>query len=198
MKILLVNNHTQHLEYLMEALQGHEVEVVMYEPGVKLDHSDKDLVILSGGGGEGLEIHDKYRRGKLWYQEQMEFVRQIDKPVIGICMGFEVIARAYGSVVKPMKNGLIQGYFNIQPTDQGHQTFGQAQLLQYKAHSWHVAQAPKDFEVLATSPSGVEIIKHQNRPIMAVQFHPEKGGSLSLPQLIEWIVPQTFPESVSA
>jgi GMP synthase-like glutamine amidotransferase len=184
MKILLINNHTQHLDHLLESLDGHEVEVVMYEPGAKLDHNDKDLVILSGGGGEGLEIHDRYRHGKLWYKEQMEFVRRCDKPVLGICMGFEVIARAFGAPVKPMKNGMIHGYFRFETTPKGRLDLDKDQLLQYKAHSWHVPKAPKDFEVLAASADGVEVIRHKKRPILAVQFHPEKGGTIDLKQLL--------------
>ncbi len=185
MKILLVNNHTQHLDHLLESLDGHEVEVVMYEPGAKLNHSDKDLVILSGGGGEGLEIHDKYHRGKLWYKEQMEFVRRCDKPMVGICMGFEVIARAFGAPVKPLKNGMVHGYFKFSTTPKGYLALDKDKLIQYKAHSWHVAKPPKNFEVLAASGDGVEIIKHNKRPILAVQFHPEKGGTLNLASLLK-------------
>ena len=184
MKILLVNNNTIHLEYLLEALAGNEVEVVNYRPGVKFNHQDKDVIILSGGGGEGLEINDKYRRRQLWYQDQMEFVRRADKPVIGICMGFEVIARAFGAPVKQLKSGLIHGYFQLNTTPQGRQVLSKDHLVQFKAHSWHVPQAPKDFAVLATSTDGIEIIQHKTRPILAVQFHPEKGGTLNLQQLL--------------
>ena len=184
MKILLVNNHTLHLEHLLESLAGHEVEVVEYLPGVRLNHAGKDLILLSGGGGEGLEISDKYRRGKLWYHDQMEFVRNVNKPVVGICMGFEVIARAFGAPVKRMKRGLVHGYFKLDTTPEGRRALGDNQLLQYKAHSWHVPQPPQDFEVLAVSPDGIEIIKHRHRPILAVQFHPEKGGTLQLKELL--------------
>lgn len=184
MKILVINNNTLHMENLMDNLHGHEVETVHYTPGTKLNHHDKDLILLSGGGGEGLEIHDKYRRGKLWYDDQMKFVKDCDKPLIGICMGFEVIAQAFGAPVKRKKDGLTHGYFKIDTTPAGRRLLDKDQLLQYKAHSWHVPEPPKDFEVLATSPDGIEIIKHKTRPIIATQFHPEKGGTLNLGQLL--------------
>lgn len=185
MKILLINNNTLHMDYLMDALADHDVEVVNYEPGARLNHGDKDLILLSGGGGEGLEIHDKYRRGKLWYQDQMEFVRRTDKPVLGICMGFEVVARAFGAPVRQMKKGLVHGYFKLDTTPQGRLALGRDRLVQFKAHSWHVPAAPNNFDVLAVSPDGLEIIRHRWRPILAVQFHPEKGGTLGLPALID-------------
>jgi anthranilate/para-aminobenzoate synthase component II len=102
MKILLINNHTQHLSNLNQSLAGHQVEVQIYRPGLDFHAEDKDLVILSGGGGEGLEINDFIRRGKLWYQDEMDFILRTAKPIIGICMGFEVIARAHGSDIPKM------------------------------------------------------------------------------------------------
>lgn len=51
MKILLINNHTVHLESLTQALAGQDVETQLYQPGLDFHYEDKDLVILSGGGG---------------------------------------------------------------------------------------------------------------------------------------------------
>jgi hypothetical protein len=73
MKILLVNNHTDYLHNVQAALAGHNVEVQEFKPGLKFNHEDKDLVVLSGGGGEGFELKDKFR-GKLWYEDEMSFV----------------------------------------------------------------------------------------------------------------------------
>jgi GMP synthase-like glutamine amidotransferase len=99
MKILLINNNTLHLESLNKSLNGHQVEVQVYKPGLQFNHDDKDMVILSGGGGEGLEIYDQHRPGRLWYEDEMDFVLNCDKPLIGICMGFEVICAAYGQKI---------------------------------------------------------------------------------------------------
>jgi GMP synthase-like glutamine amidotransferase len=183
MKILLINNNTQHLAYLQKALANHEVEVQVYKPGLEFNYHDKDLVILSGGGGEGLEIHDYHTPGKLWYDDEMNFVRTCQKPILGICMGFEVISRAFGATVQKLQKGL-DGFAPVQATDLGKKLFGKSKLKQYEAHDWGVPNAPSGFDVLAKSPTGIEIIKHQNRPIFATQFHPEKGGTLKLEQII--------------
>lgn len=183
MKILLVNNHTRHLEFLNKALAGHDMEVVVYQPGVDFNDSDKDLIILSGGGGEGLEINDTHH-GRLWYSDEMEFILRTDKPILGICMGFEVISRAYGSAVTEMKE-LIQGFRKVTPTRSGLQRFQRDNLRQYEAHQWQVEDIDtKQFEVLAESSTGLEIIRHRRRPIIATQFHPEKGGTLKVQTLL--------------
>jgi carbamoylphosphate synthase small subunit len=41
--------------------------------------------------------------------------------------------------------------------------------------------------VLAHSVTGIEMIKHRSRPIIATQFHPEvEGGTLKLQQLLSY------------
>jgi anthranilate/para-aminobenzoate synthase component II len=184
MKILIINNNTRHLFYLKKALAAHELEVVIYEPGVSLNCRDKDLVILSGGGGEGNEINDTVNKGKLWYDDEMEFILRCKKPIVGICMGFEVIARAFGSQVKEMDD-LIRGYKNLTTTPAGEKAFLRRNIKQYEAHKWYVPSIDDNqFEVWAESPSGIEAIRHKTLPIIATQFHPEKDGTLALSHII--------------
>lgn len=186
MNILLINNHTQHLEALNEALSAHNVEIQSYEPGITFNDAGKDLVILSGGGGEGLEIYDKVARGKLWYEDQMNYVLTSKKPILGICMGFEVICSAYGALVPKMPK-LIQGFMELEVTNKGKEVLGNTSLRQYEAHQWYVPSvSEKYFDVLAESPTGVEVIRHKWRPILATQFHPEvTGGTLIFKHLFK-------------
>ena len=184
MKILLINNHTVHLNSLGKALAGHQVEVQTYRPGIKFNYHDKDLIVLSGGGGEGLEIHDEYQPGRLWYEDEMQLVRMADKPMLGICMGFEVMARAYGAPITPV-GSLILEPTKLQVTKDAQTILNQRALVQYEAHSWRVQDVPSDFEVLATSKTGVEMFRHKN--LIATQFHPEKGGTLELNRLINLV-----------
>jgi len=180
MKILLVNNNTRHLNSLQESLKGHNVEVQLYQPGIEFHDQGKDLIILSGGGGEGLEIDDKVDDQRLWYQDEMEFVLRNKKPIIGICMGFEVICRAYGRDI-PKMSKLLEKQTKLKTTGKGRSLLGMNELSQFEAHQWHVAAAPAGFEVLADSDYGIEIIKNGN--IFATQFHPEKFGTLRLNRL---------------
>jgi len=184
MRILLINNHTVHLPYLGKSLAGHEIEIQKYRPGIEFNYQDKDLIILSGGGGEGLEIDDEYEPGRLWYDDEMELIRNANKPIIGICMGFEVMAKAYGAPVTSAGQ-LVLGRDDVQVAKDFTPVLGKS-LLQYEAHSWRVEDVPSDFEVLATSKTGVEIFKYesQNGLRFATQFHPEKGGTMTVPNLL--------------
>lgn len=189
MKILLINNYqhgneTATYEALQLGLAGHEVQVQRYQPGLKFNDTNKDLVILSGGGGEGSEINDTYTKDKLWYEDQINFIRTTDRPILGICMGFEAIARAYGSDAIEMDK-YISGFKKLSTTKGGRVKLNENRLDQYENHKWVIPSVPaKYFETLAYSTSGIEMIKHKTKKIIATQFHPEKGGTLELNQLI--------------
>jgi len=176
MNILLVNNHTRHIGALSSQLAGHNVEILEYQPGAIFNAKHKDLVILSGGGGEGREIRDKHK-GDLWYKDELQFILDCPAPMLGICMGFELMAHAYGSPIATLDKGL-HNFVDFQARD------GQA-FRQFESHDFAVQQvSSKHFEVLAESETGIEIIKHHQRPIFATQFHPELGGSLQLSRLL--------------
>jgi len=179
MKILLIDNSTELLQQISDGLKGHDVEIVHYRPGVKLSTRGKDLVILSGGGGAGRELYDLHHTGDLWYKDEIDFILDCDKPILGICMGFEIIAHAYGSKLQKLPKK-IAGLKRIQ-------TGPAVYIKQYKEHQWCIPTVSEEhFEILATSKTGVEMVRHKTKPILATQFHPEvAGGELNLEHLIK-------------
>ena len=68
-------------------------------------------------------------------------------------------------------------------SDGAEDLIGQTTLQQFESHRWRVEDVPSEFEVLATSKSGVEMFRYKN--FLATQFHPEKGGSLNLSNLLQ-------------
>lgn len=184
LKILLIDNHTDYLHNVQAALAGHDVQIQVYKPGLKFDDTGKDLIVLSGGGGEGYELKDK-RHGKLWHQDEMEFVLACEKPIVGICMGFEVISAAFGSKVSSIGR-LVKGFKPVKATSQGRNSLPQIKLSQFEWHRYSIQDvSAEQFEVLAHSSTGIEMIKHRRRPIIATQFHPEvAGGTIDLQNLI--------------
>lgn len=79
---------------------------------------------------------------------------------------------------------LHQGFFDIKATNKGQRRLPKNRLKQFESHRWAVTNMHKDFEVLAESNTGIEVIKHKSKPIFATQFHPEVGGTLPLKELL--------------
>ncbi len=166
------------MQALTVALAGHQVDVANYKPGIDFSYDDKDLIILSGGGGEGCEINDVVKPGKLWYEDEMELVLRADKPILGICMGFEVICRAHGGRIEELPTSVIE-YGKMSLTKKGQSQFGKKTLTQYEAHEWYAPNVPSKLKALADSANGVQIIRHDKG--LATQFHPEvPGGTYDL------------------
>ncbi|KKR79369.1 MAG: hypothetical protein UU24_C0010G0013 [Candidatus Nomurabacteria bacterium GW2011_GWA2_40_9] len=46
-------------------------------------------------------------------------------------------------------------------------------ILIYKSHRFCIEHISDNIEILATSEHGIEVIKHKNKPIYGLQFHPE-------------------------
>lgn len=87
-------------------------------------------------------------------------------------MGFEVIAFTYRAKFLHLKErvlGLKTISVNI-----NHTIFeNRKQFNAIENHKWSVQEVNVPLEVLATSDTGVEVIKHISKPIYGVQFHPE-------------------------
>ncbi len=162
MKILLIDNGTNLLQKLEELIPGHEV-VKRFNALDVGNINEFDLVILSGGGKHNVEYeHEKFER-------EQEIIRS-DKPVIGICFGCELISYAFGGKLKKLETGQ-KGIYEVKVISP---LLGGPRIINvYEGHAWGLDGVPGEFEVLAESFVGPEIIKHKKLPIYGIQFHPE-------------------------
>jgi len=95
-------------------------------------------------------------------------------PVMGICYGQQIIAHEMGGVVSKGERGEY-GMAHVSP-QQPHVLLeglnGGAQV--WMNHRDQVQAVPRGFDVLAsTETCGIAAMAHRERPIVAVQFHPE-------------------------
>jgi len=125
-----------------------------------------DVIILSGGHSLSVINHDTE------FKNELEVIRKTNIPLIGICLGFELIAHAYSATLRRLETkekGLVQLKV-IQP----HQVLlGITEANVYESHRWIVERVPKPLVGLAASKDGYEIIAHESKPIFGFQFHPE-------------------------
>lgn len=183
MKILLIDNGTSYKPQLIHSLAGHDIQIQTYEPGIDFQWRGKDLVILSGGGGEGREANDIHEGGDLWYKDELQFILDSSLPILGICMGFELVCQAHGSKVTKLPRRIL-GQKEIMLRNRSSAV--KNKIKQFKYHQWRIADvSSKHFEVKAASRSGIEIVKHKTRPIIATQFHPEiANGTFSMQSVL--------------
>lgn len=166
MKILVVDNGTSYLEQLKDLLSGHDFFVIRYSDIRDVRSDDFDAIILSGG-------HDFPVNGngeKL--KKEIDLINTAGKPILGICFGFELIAYIFGSKLEMMRDkehGILD-IFVVEPDE----IFTDIPNFKvYESHRWVIKEPAKDLIVLACSKDGIEAIKHKNKPIYGVQFHPE-------------------------
>jgi len=133
------------------------------------------------GGPQCLSEIEKYpylAEETAWLGKQVE----AGAPVLGICLGAQMIASALGAPVRPHAEGLREiGYHPIRSTPAGSDLFGDGMYV----YHWHGEgfELPPQGELLATG----EMFRHQAFRVgshaYGVQFHPEMTG----PIMERWI-----------
>lgn len=164
-RILIVDNGTTLLKHLSAILPGEHVVVSWSELSVT-DSNAFDAIILSGGGIVPVMGNEET------FQKEMELIRMTVRPVLGICLGFELIVRAFGGTLMRLPEN-IKGVRTITPTNPSEYLTGIDSLTVYENHAWIVEALPTEFSVIADSITGPEVIVHSNQKRVGLQFHPE-------------------------
>jgi GMP synthase-like glutamine amidotransferase len=129
-----------------------------------------DAVVLSGGWWYDDEIqHLEIYKGEL------ALIRRAAVPMLGICIGMQLMQIAYSGRVQL----LDEPQYDLQEIS----IEGSAQYLLgwpavmrvHKNHTMGALAVANGFDVLARSPGHIEMIRHQDKPLLGVQFHPEVG-----------------------
>lgn len=181
-KVLIVNNEKDRNNLglapkIGEALTAHE-ERVSFEI---LHYTD-----ISKENVQAIDPHMIFLTGRLTYAGDVEkdeyaaelaLIREADVPLFGICLGHQLISLAYGATLGRMNEEGIreEGYVDMHmrlgdPIFNGvHNPF-----TVYEYHLEEVKEMPQNFELLASSAMcGVQAIRHKEKLIYGVQFHPE-------------------------
>ena len=97
------------------------------------------------------------------------WIGDLDKPVLGICAGMQVIAALFGGEVVPQPKIGLEAIDIVEETP----LLGTPRRIEgYHLHNFGVA-LPPGFEIVAGRPGEVEAIKHADRPVYGIIFHPE-------------------------
>lgn len=119
-----------------------------------------DLIFLSNGPGDPMDMEDSIKEIRILVEQ---------KPVVGICLGHQLLAIAFGGETGKLKFGhrgcnhpvknLLQDRVHI--TSQN--------------HGYYVTVLPENFEVthISMNDDTIEGMRCKNKPVFSVQFHPE-------------------------
>ena len=105
--------------------------------------------------------------GTLNQPEKFHWIEEIEKPVLGICAGMQTIGVMFGA---RLEKKLEIGMTNINTVRDNRLFSGGYQA--YSLHSYCVGEVA-NFEVLAESAMCIQAIKHKDKEIFGVLFHPE-------------------------
>jgi GMP synthase (glutamine-hydrolysing) len=168
MNILIINNHTKHLEELIKIFWKYwAINVVDWQSNNDIDVNGVDLIVLSGGSDYPVALSPER------YEKELNLIWTTSIPIIGICLGAEMIAYVYGWKLEKYSHK-IEGLVDVYITDElWKMNLGTQILNAEERHSWFVSELGEWLISLAVSNYGYEVIKHMHKPIYGMQFHPE-------------------------
>ncbi|ACV27058.1 anthranilate synthase component II [Kangiella koreensis] len=171
MKALLIDNFDSfiyNLDYELQLL-GFEVNVVRNdaEYGYVSNLASKaDCIVLSPGPGKPSEAGCC---AKLLQDFQKT------KPILGVCLGHQVIVEAFGGVVEKAQqvvHGKVSKLLLKEKSTLFSDIKGSIAVARY--HSLVATTVPESLLITATSEQGeIMAVQHNELPIFGVQFHPE-------------------------
>jgi GMP synthase-like glutamine amidotransferase len=165
-KILIINNGSKYLPQL-ERVCGPSLKKVVEPGNISISEAEEfDAILLSGGYQHEIMGSEDY------YKKEIELVKRCNVPIVGVCLGFQLIAHAYGMPIHKMPH-MEHSTILIRPTEIGEKVLGTGPFHVYESHRWVVSKTPNDFHSLATSRDGIESIMHKSLPLVGFQFHPE-------------------------
>lgn len=140
----------------------------------ELDALAPDLLVVMGGN-LGVYQADDY---KFLYEELKILEKRLaaDKPVLGICLGAQLIAKALGANVYMGENGSETGWHELEVTAEGHETAARhLDKSITKVVQWHgdTFDLPSGAIRLARSALYENQIYSYGHAAIATQCHPE-------------------------
>jgi GMP synthase (glutamine-hydrolysing) len=173
-RVLTVNNYPtpERFERLRQCVEGNGAAVTSVEwDGLSRGMFDSfDGVVLSGSPDM---MSEEKTRAK--FRRESEAILGSKVPVLGVCFGHQMMARAFGAeVVKDGKHILDMVETKVLAEDPLFEGLPRSLMLLESRHEI-VSSLPGGFRLLARSAtSEIAAMRHEKRPLYGVQFHPER------------------------
>lgn len=165
MKIIVVNNKGQYNHRIQRSLQYLNIPSELVSNTLSVEEIEaKNPIGLILGGGPSIEGAGNSE----------EYIRHFDIPILGICLGHQLIAKTFGGEVTTSETeSYAQVKINVLNNETLFREIG-SEMDVWSSHKDEVRTIPEEFEILASSDlCDVESFKHKDRDIYGIQFHPE-------------------------
>lgn len=143
---------------------GTTSEIMTLEEGLERLQKEKPRAIVLSGGPQSV-FEDKTDYSPFFADESL--------PVLGICYGMQIMGQYFGGKVEKG----VKGEYGLAKvhTIPGFQIPGLPEISDmWMSHSDHVSALPQGFKLILQSENGLTAgIKHETRPLIGLQFHPE-------------------------
>jgi GMP synthase-like glutamine amidotransferase len=136
-----------------------ECEAKHYSEVGQTDTRDSTGIILSGTALRDNET--------LEHVEDFAWIRECEKPILGICAGMQAIGLVFNSTLTEC---LEIGMKQITTTKEN--PLFSSSFRAYELHTYSINPS-KDFNTLAESERCIQAIRHKEKNIYGVLFHPE-------------------------
>ncbi|KUK00834.1 MAG: GMP synthase [glutamine-hydrolyzing] subunit A [Methanobacteriaceae archaeon 41_258] len=175
--IFIVNNHGQYNHRIYRTLRYLNIPSKIIPNTIPVDvllEYEPNGIIIGGGPSVGEAGNS------------IEYIRDIKLPILGICLGHQLMALAFnGRVGSAEAEEYAQIEIEILDEDDIFKGLG-SHMSVWASHKDEVKILPEDFKVLARSSiCEIEAMKHVKRPLYGVQFHPEVHHTLEGPRIFE-------------
>ena len=144
---------------------GYSSEIITYkETKKRFDAGKKPHALVLSGGPQSV-FADENDYSFIFNHE--------DLPILGVCYGMQLMGRYFEGKVERGTIGEY-GHAKIHTTNDHSISNVPNEINVWMSHSDHITELPKDFQLVMESHNGlVAAIKHNSRPILGLQFHPE-------------------------
>ena len=165
MTILIINNKGQYNHRIQRSLQYLDIPSKLVSNTLSVEEIQKENPTgLILGGGPSIDESGNSE----------EYIKNIDVPILGICLGHQLIAKAFGGEVSTSNTeSYAQVKINIMNDNNLFEGLA-PEMDVWSSHKDEVKSITTEFEILASSDlCNIESFKHKNKDIYGIQFHPE-------------------------
>ena len=170
--ICIIDCGTEWLQEIKDKISdlGHKSKVIKLDEIENSDFESFSGIVISGAPTLLTQVNQNE------YLNKFNFLKSIQIPVLGICLGHQIMGLLHGSQIQA--ENMIDKMEPIEIIQENDLFKGIQNLSEFREEHSEFISLPEQFIHLAKSEScDNESMKHKEKNLFGVQFHPEVSGN---------------------